>query len=189
MSKQSLEQLIIGIQRRDNKTLAEIYKQYFPLVAHYVTRNGGTNSDAKDVFQEAIVIVYKLVQANELKIKSDFGPYLTGIAKRIWMNQLRRESIHERFVQQSDTELIEDHPSDAVIEGETELALIRKHILNLGEECQKVLLMSSEGITNEKIADTLGYKSEKIVRTKKYKCKDLLIKLIKSDPKFKLPDL
>jgi RNA polymerase sigma factor (sigma-70 family) len=185
VSIRNLEQLIKGIQQRDHKTLSDIYKHYYPLVKGYIIRNGGTENDAKDIFQESLIVVFKLIQAGTLDINTDFGTYLSGIAKRIWLKQIRDGMIHERFVNQSNPETTEDHPSDVELEGELELSLIRKHILKLGEECRKVLMMSAEGISNEEIAVKLGYKSEKIVRSKKYKCKDALIQLIKSDPQFK----
>jgi RNA polymerase sigma factor (sigma-70 family) len=185
VSTQNLGQLIRGIQDRDHKTLSEIYRQYYPLVLGYIKRHGGNDSDAKDAFQESLIVIFKLIQSNELDIKTDFGTYINGIAKRIWLKKIRRDTIHERFVMQSHPETTEDHPSDVELEGEMELALIRKHILCLGEECRKVLIMSAEGISNEEIAEKLGYKSEKIVRSKKYKCKEALIQLIKSDPEFK----
>lgn len=188
MSIQSLEQLIKGVQQRDHKTLTEIYKQFYPLVLGFVIKHGGEESDSKDVFQESLIIIFKLIQAEQLEIKTDFGTFILGIAKRIWLKKIRRDLIHERFVNLSDPEIMEDHPSEVELEGEMEMGLIRKHVLNLGEECRKVLMMSAEGITNEKIALQLGYKSEKIVRTKKYKCKEALIQLIKSDPQFKQQD-
>lgn len=151
----------------------------------YIKRHGGNENDAKDTFQESLMVIFKLIQSEQLDIKTDFGSFLNGIAKRIWLNKIRQDSIHSRFVTSSNPETFEDHPSDVELEGEMELNLIRKHIVKLGEECRKVLMMSAEGISNEEIAEKMGYKSEKIVRTKKYKCKEALIQLIKSDPQFK----
>jgi RNA polymerase sigma factor (sigma-70 family) len=186
VSTQDLSQLIRGIQQRDHNTLSDVYRKYYPLVFGYIKKHGGLETDAKDVFQESIIVIYNLIQADQFEIKTDFGSFLIGVAKRIWLKKIRRDTIHERFVAYSvPTETTEDHPSDVELEGEMELALIRKHILNLGEECQKVLMMSAEGLSNEEIAEQLGYKSEKIVRTKKYKCKEALIQMIKSDPEFK----
>ena len=46
--------------------------------------------------------------------------------------------------------------------------------------------MVTEGVPYEKIADEMGYKSEKIVRNRKYKCKEALIEMIKADPDYRL---
>lgn len=184
MNNNKLGQLISGIQRRDHKVLSEIYRQYYPLVLGYIIRHGGGDSEAKDVFQESIMIVYNLVREQKLEIKTDFGSYLMGVAKRIWLRHLRNKSTHQKYLDTNEFESSEEHPSDKEIENEMEMSLIRKHIVRLGKECQQVLRLVAEGKTNDEIAKIMNYKSEKTVRTKKYKCKEALIKFIKSDPEY-----
>lgn len=184
VSNFDLEQLIRGLKQRDHKILTEIYKQYFPMVLGYIVAHGGGDSDAKDIFQDSILVIYKLLDENKLEVKTDFGTFIIGIAKKMWLNQIRKEGIHQRYVEQADCDELEDHPFEKEIEGETELNLIRKYIIKLGEDCRKVLMWSAEGKTNDEIAKKLSYKSEKIVRTKKYRCKEYLIKLIKGDPEY-----
>lgn len=181
----NLENLITGLRKRDHKILSEIYKQYYPLVLGYILNNGGDDSDAKDVFQETIIVLYKLSDREDFIIKQSIGAYLIGISKRIWLKQLRSKSIHEKYLNQADKDEFELHPSDKELEAEHELNLIRKHIVKLGKDCKDVLLWSADGVKNEEIASRLGYKSEKTVRTKKYKCKEALIGMIKQDPGFK----
>jgi RNA polymerase sigma factor (sigma-70 family) len=180
----TLNKLLKGLKVRDHKTLNTIYKEYYPRVLGYVVGRGGNDDDAKDIFQESIIIIYKHLNNGQFEIEQEFGSYLVGIAKKLWLKHLRTNDIHERFVQQSNIEEIEDHPSEVELENEVELQLIRKHILNLGEDCRKVLMWSAEGFTNEEIAVKMNYKSEKTVRSKKYKCKSTLLEMIKKDPKF-----
>lgn len=185
MSNQDKTKLLEGLRQRNHRVLSEIYAQYYPVVLTYVTRNSGSESDAKDTFQESVIVIYKLAEDKSFTIKEEFGAFLMGVAKRIWHKQLRRHDIHERYVSQTEDTGIEEHPSEVELEDELERALLRKHIVNLGEDCRNVLMWSAEGMKNEEIAKKLGYKSEKVIRTKKYKCKEHLIKLIKQDPKFK----
>lgn len=185
MNKIKLGHLIEGIRKRDHKILTDIYKQYYPLVVGYIIRHGGDDSVAKDIFQEAIIIIFKYSQEDKFEIHEDFGSYLIGIAKRIWLKHLRRLSTHERYLDQAEFSESELHPSDKELEHETELALLRKHIVKLGKECQKVLMLVAEGLKNQDIAEKMEYKSEKTVRTKKYKCKETLIKYIKEDPSYR----
>ncbi len=179
------EQLLRGIKNRDSQTLKAVYKEFYPKVARFIAGKGGSAEDAKDIFQESLMVVYKLSLSDQLTIETDFGNYLIGIAKRIYFKQIRQKEIHHRYVDGSEKTFSEDHPSDVEIENEIEQHLIRNYLLKLGEICQKILLWSSSGIDNEEIAAKLGYKSEKIVRTKKHKCKSSLIAMIKEDPFFK----
>ncbi len=184
MRKNKLSQTIEGIQRRDHKVLSDVYREYYPKVLGYIIKQGGDESVAKDIFQETIMVIFKYAQEDKLDNLEDFGSYVIGIAKRIWLKHIRRINTHERFLDQVDMESSEDHPSDQDLEYEMEMSLIRKHIVRLGKECQNVLRMVAEGLKNNDIACKMGYKSEKTVRTKKYKCKETLIKFIKSDPDY-----
>jgi RNA polymerase sigma factor (sigma-70 family) len=184
VKKYTLGQIIEGIQRRDNDVLTLIYKEVFPKVRHYVVKHGGSKDDAKDVFQESIIIVFKQIENKSLEIKDTFEGYLYGIARLVWLKVLRNKEIHDRNISQLEEPGPPDYSSDQLIEDELEMRLFRKHFMSLGEECRKVLQMVTEGKSYEEIAKTMGYKSEKIVRNQKYKCKETLIQLIKSDPEY-----
>lgn len=173
-----------GIKHRDQDVLKAVYKDYYPKVLGYILKCGGSKDDAKDIFQEVILAIYKLVDADKLVITQDFGSYIIGIAKRLYGKQINKEQIHSRYVSQEDPEYLEDHPSDVQLENERELHLIRKHIVKLGDECREVLMLSAQGVSNTKIAIKMGYKNEKTVRTKKNKCKNYLIEMIKKDPNY-----
>ncbi len=185
VNKIELGQLLEGLKHRDHVTLKYIYKNHFPMVLGYILRHGGNEEDAKDIFQETIIVLYKMLQGDKLCIEEDFGSYLVGVSKRLWLKQIRSNNIHQRFVDQLDQEVVENHPSDQEIENEYELGIIRKYVLKLGDDCQKVLMWGAEGFSSQEIADKLSYKSEKTVRMKKYRCKEYLIRLIKGDPHFK----
>lgn len=182
VDNKNLRKTLEGLKVRDPKVLRIIYKDHYPNVLGYIIQNGGSEDDAKDIFQETIMVVYKLLDAGDLDIQQDFGSYLIGIAKRLHLKQLRGRRIHARFVQQEKPDFLEEHPSDIELENERELNLIRNNIFKLGDECKKILMWAAQGMSNEEIASKMGYKSEKTVRTKKYKCKSILIEMIKNDP-------
>jgi RNA polymerase sigma factor (sigma-70 family) len=185
VKKLTLGQIVEGIRKRDNKVLTLIYKELFPVVRYYVMSNGGTQEDSKDVFQESIIIVFKQISQNSFEIKTGFEAYLYGVSRLVWLKILRNRATHERNLMQIEEPENSYLPTEAMVEDELEMRLFRKHFMRLGEECQLVLRLISEGMPYEQIAIKLGYKSEKIIRNKKYKCKEYLIKMIKDDPEYK----
>ena len=69
MNKESqdlLEALLAG----DNKGIREIYRLYLPRAANLITRNGGNAEDAKDIFQEALVIIYEKASKPDFQLNS-----------------------------------------------------------------------------------------------------------------------
>ena len=185
MKKLSLGQIIEGIRNRDNQVLTTVYREIFPVVRYYVINNGGNQEDAKDVFQESIIIAYKQICQNNFTLKSGFDSYLYGISRLVWLKILRNRSIHQRNITKIEEPEFEYNNSDLIVEEELELRLFRKYFLKLGSECRKVLTLVAENMPYDQIAKEMGYKSEKIVRNKKYKCKEALIKMIRSDEEYK----
>jgi RNA polymerase sigma factor (sigma-70 family) len=186
VKKFTLGQIIEGIRKRDNKVLTLIYKELFPVVRYYVMSNGGNQDDAKDVFQESIIVIFKQISLNSFEIKTGFEAYLYGVSRLIWLKILRNRATHDRSIMQIEEPENSYMPADNLIEEEIEMRLFRKHFSRLGSECQKMLRFISEGVPYEQIAVLMNYKNEKIVRNKKYKCKEMLIKMIQEDPQYKM---
>ncbi|MDX1409690.1 MAG: hypothetical protein R3330_16190, partial [Saprospiraceae bacterium] len=51
--------LVDGLLNADGAVIDEIYRRYFPGVLRHVTRNSGRAADAKDIFQECLLTVYR----------------------------------------------------------------------------------------------------------------------------------
>jgi RNA polymerase sigma factor (sigma-70 family) len=184
VKKLALGEIIEGIKKRDNKVLTFIYKELFPGISNYILNNGGNTDDAKDAFQEAIIIIFRQIEENKLDIKSNFENYLFGIAKLIWLKVLRSRDIHNKSIANLQEPEAMYHPEDELIEDDMELRFFRKHFLEMGIEGQKLLKLSASDLSNETIAQMLGYKNEQVVQNLKYKFKEKLIEKIKSDPEY-----
>lgn len=62
-----------------------------PSLKIYILKNGGTNEDANDVFQDALVVLYKKLQLPDFKLTASINTYLHAVAQNIWMQELRRQ--------------------------------------------------------------------------------------------------
>ena len=51
-------EVILGILNNSESVLKRLYGAYFPMVLQLIINNNGTTDDAKDVYQEAIIILY-----------------------------------------------------------------------------------------------------------------------------------
>ncbi len=181
----SLEQLLDGIKSRNNEVLTFIYREYYPLIESFIVHNQGTVDDAKDVFQEAIISLYKYVTEENFRIEKTFKTYIYSVCRFIWLKQLRNRRIHLKNIVEMDEPEVVNHPSEENMDEELEMSLYRKHFLQLEDECKKILQLSLEKMPYDEIAKQMGFKSEKYVRNRKFRCKEVLIKNIKTDPDFK----
>jgi RNA polymerase sigma factor (sigma-70 family) len=182
------EQILKGILRHDNVVLSFIYKQYFYKVNSFVRKNQGDEDDVNDVFQEAIIIIYRKLKENELLFENrSFEVYLFSVCRFLWLKQLSRRKLEKEKI--SDSLPFQDDVYDdnlvAVVEKNERFLLYQKHFKNISTDCQKILQLFFDKVPIKQIAHIMGFKSDKYVKTRKFKCKELLIERIKQDTEFK----
>lgn len=185
MTKFNVEEILEGIRQNDVKVLQFVYKTFYPYVKYFITNNSGNEDDAQDIFQEAIVIIFRKLKDEQLKISCAFKTYLYSVCRLLWLKQLeKRKAKNELSI---DNEHYIDLPDDTQIVSEQSerYRLYQDYFAKLSEDCRKVLEMSLQKIPLKKIAEIMGYKSDKYAKKRKYQCKERLIQKIKSDPKFK----
>src|SRR5687767_8943798 len=68
-----------------------LYEKAFPAVAAFVSNRNGTIQDAKDIFQDALVIFYEKTVADKMIITGSDESYLLGIAKHLWLRKFSRD--------------------------------------------------------------------------------------------------
>lgn len=188
MKEYNDEQILKGILRHDNLILQYIYKEYYYKISYFIKKNQGSEDDANDVFQEAIIVIYRKLKENDLIfVKSSFHGYLFSVCRFLWLKQLEkrrieREKINDTLPFQDD--LYDDNLVELVDKNE-KYSLYQKHFKTLGSDCQKLLQLFFDKVPLREIAQIMGYKSEKYAKTRKYKCKELLVSRIKQDTEYK----
>lgn len=182
------EQILKGILRHDNVVLAYIYKQFFYKVNAFVRKNQGDEDDVNDVFQEAIIIIYRKLKENDLLFENrSFEVYLFSVCRFLWLKQLEKRRIEKEKI--NDTMPFQDEIYDddlvAIVEKNERFLLYQKHFKNISSDCQKILQLFFDKVPIKQIAHIMGFKSEKYVKTRKFKCKELLVERIKQDVEYK----
>lgn len=130
-------EILEGIKNNDADIIQGIYQDQYPKVEKYVLSNNGTHHEAKDIFQEAFVAVWKNIKNDRFKPENGtaLNGYLYQIAKNKWLDYLRSpkhkmtmplENFHEK------EEIVND-------EKEIQLKKIEDSFKNLGESCKELL--------------------------------------------------
>jgi RNA polymerase sigma factor (sigma-70 family) len=182
------EQIQKGILRNDSLVLQFIYKQFFYKVNNFVRNNSGNDDDASDIFQEAIIVIYRKLKEDSKALENrQFQLYLFSVCRFLWLKQLEKRKIENERVNDS-IPYQEDSYDDSFIETVNKnerYSLYQKHFRNLGTDCQKIMQLFFDKVPLKQIAQVMGYKSEKYAKKRKYKCKELLIERIKQDSQYK----
>lgn len=173
---------------KDNRTeiLSNLYLETYPLILRFVKSNSGTENDAKDILQEAFLIVLTKVRNDNFKLSCSFNTYMYSICRNLWLKHLRNSrSFNVKIV---DIAQIEDYSYHVDFEQEfilnEQYFTYRTHFHSLSQMCKDVLSLFLQKKTFVEIAEELGLINDEYARKKKYRCKEALIKRIKNDPNF-----
>ena len=172
---------IEGLRLSDNAVIRSVYKKFYPAIMRMVLNNNGTEQEAKDVFQESILVLYHHVQKQNFILSCALQTYLYSVAKRLWLKQIHKKSstlkLDERFYEGDD--FAEAENETAVYE-EREQNLDRMHesIASLGEPCKTLLTdFYIQRLGMDELAEKFGYTNADNAKNQKYKCLQRLKKI------------
>lgn len=161
--------LINSIRQRQYKQPMSSLYQYYPVVEKFVLSNSGSRAEAKDLFQEALVVCCRKVSDPSFELTSSLNTYLFGICKYLWKDELRKKN---KSIQSDENEWedLEDEASDWV-EQEQKFKLAESAIAQLGQRCKDVLeAFYIKAWSMVQIAKKMSFSSAKIAKNQKYKC-------------------
>lgn len=188
MASYSNEELLRGILRNNSTILRHIYKSYYHKINAFVTRNNGDESEANDIFQEAIIVIYRKLKANNLTLDNcTFETYIYSVSRLLWLKYLdkRKNNIVKVEEIHHYSETVYDDDIKEIILKNERYKLFQEHFQKLGKDCQKILQLFFDKIPIKQIADIMGYTSESYAKKRKHQCKEYLVRSIKQDTEYK----
>lgn len=84
--------LIVNTETERKQHFETLYRSVFPKVAAFISSRNGSLADAKDVFQDALVLYYEQLAAQATTIRSA-DAYILGIAKHLWFRKFEKQQI------------------------------------------------------------------------------------------------
>ena len=170
MSEQELFERIKG---GDEKVLEFLYKKYYRMMTKLVITNSGTEEEAKDVFQDALVVFWQKARSGTLVMTAKMSTYIYSVCQNLWRKELDRKKRLSN--EEKDVSVSMD------METPEKEKIIAECLNQLGDTCRKVLTYYYfDEMSMQEIADRLGFANTDTAKTKKYKCKQKLDELIKA---------
>lgn len=167
------KELFERIRSGDEKALEFLYKKYYRMMTKMVITNSGTEEEARDIYQDALIVFWQKATSGNLVMTSKISTYIYSICQNLWRKELDRKKRLSN--ETNDTPVLMDTDSK-----ERE-QIIARCINQLGETCKKVLMYYYfEEMSMQDIAERLGFANTDTAKTKKYKCKKKLDELIKA---------
>ena len=168
------------IRKGDEEALVRLYQTNERQVSAFIRRNNGTAEDAKDMMQEALVILWERVRAGRYEHTARISTFIFATVKNMWLRRLARG--RREITSDMGNDLNPSNGAsvlDEIIEAE-KAAQIASALNRLGDPCRKLLFLYYwEELAMEEIATQMGFANADTVKSKKYQCKKALEKLLK----------
>lgn len=176
--------ILTGLVQNDNEVINYLYKEYFPMVTRIVTQNRGDQTDASDVFQDALMVLIKSVKRNGFGLSCTVKTFLYSICRNMWLQTLERNHRIVDMVDLDDFCILEDSAEyeDYLF---MQKWIVQKHFLRMSEKCQQILLLYFDKVPMGEIARTMGYKSTKYASKRRHECSESLVRRVMNDPNYK----
>jgi len=174
---------IKGLLAHDSKVLEAIYANFSGRIQYHIQQKGGTRDDAKDIFHDALMVIYQKAQSPDFQLTSQFYTYLYSICHFMWDRKSKKKANNTVTISEDDRFILgENVISD--IEQREKQRVFRENLAKLGDVCRQTLRLFFEKKSMTEIAILMKFDNEHVARTRKYRCGKKLEELIKSDSRY-----
>ncbi|HCY89206.1 MAG TPA: sigma-70 family RNA polymerase sigma factor [Chitinophagaceae bacterium] len=176
------DDLLKALQMSDiNKPVRYIYDQWFKEINALLIMKGASPDDAADIFQEAVIVLVDKVKSGEYRGDSSLKTFLAGIAKNLWMFELRTRQRREKREQAYQS--MEDVQTETRHFEKDTFGLLNDIMSQIGETCQKILTgFYYQKKSMRELLQEFDYENEQVLRNKKAKCMKSLRDQIEKNP-------
>jgi RNA polymerase sigma factor (sigma-70 family) len=175
--------IITGLCNNDARVIRDVYKNYSPKIYNWIKQNNGTQVEAEDIFQEALMDIFTKAKSGNFTLTCPFDAFLFVIVRNKWLSQLK---FNKKMVVTKDAEFLSNtsnndmKDAEAVILNEKQHQLLVEKLNELQDGCKTLLELSWQGLSMEEVARklnvTYGY-----ARKKKSLCMAKLIDSLKAN--------
>jgi RNA polymerase sigma factor (sigma-70 family) len=165
------QQLLEGLALNDRKAIETIYKQHYNMVQALVLNNSGYPDDARDIFQEAMIVLYEKTRSGSFELNCQLKTYLYSVCRRLWLKRLGQlQRSFSEVEQLQDTVPVEDEV-ERHDQRNRNFQVMEESLNSLGEPCRSLLkAYYLEMKTMVEIACDFGYTNADNAKNQKYKC-------------------
>ncbi|MCC9138051.1 RNA polymerase sigma factor [Pontibacter silvestris] len=167
-----------GIRNNDERALAYLYKLHYPMISHFILNNSGTDDEAKDIYQEGVIVFYEKIKDNTLELSCQIKTYLYSVCRRLWLKRLAEKGRYANKIDDSEPYLPLEDDVSRHEEQEKQFGVMASALEEIGEPCRTLLEDYYIRLQNmQDIVEKFGYTNTDTAKNQKYKCLQRLKKI------------
>lgn len=177
-NNQKEQELLKGLSQNDKGAIESIYKDNYGVIQHLVINNNGSEDDAKDIFQEALIVLYEKSKSGVFELNCQIKTYMYSVSKRLWLKRLQKRNRYELMENGLEETIYVDEDLGLHETRNEQFGMMEQAMANIGEPCKSLLESYYINKQNmQDIAESFGYTNADNAKNQKYKCLMRLKKL------------
>lgn len=171
-------EVVLGILNNSEDALNKLYTGYFPMVLQFILNNNGDEDDAKDVYQEGIIVLYNKIKGGNFELSSKLKTYIYSVCRRIWLKKLAQQSRKTSNIADFEDVISTEDDVEQHEEKDLQFEKMQAALLHLGEPCKTIIQdFYIHNLSMQDICEKFGYTNTDNAKTQKYKCLQRLKKI------------
>jgi RNA polymerase sigma factor (sigma-70 family) len=171
-------QLLAGLAANDRQAVETIYRQHYSAIQTFILNNSGSVEDARDIFQEAIIVLYEKSKSDTFSLTCQLRTYVYSICRRLWLKRLQQLSRYSAPADHLEEVVPVEEDLEEHEKRNADFVLMEQAMSKIGEPCKSLLdAYYLQKKTMQDISAEFGYTNADNAKTQKYKCLVRLKKL------------
>jgi RNA polymerase sigma factor (sigma-70 family) len=171
-------EILKGLADNEKGAIEAIYREHYSLIQHLVVNNNGTEDDARDIFQEALMVLYEKSKTDSFELNCQIRTYLYSVCRRLWLKKLQQSRRFETPVENLEEVVPVEEDLESHEKLNNQYVIMRAAMGKIGEPCKSLLEAFYVHHKNMiEIAAFFGYTNADNAKNQKYKCLMRLKKL------------
>ena len=172
MKQENSEKILLqGLARNDKKAVETIYRENYSTIQSLVINNNGSADDAKDIFQEAMIVLYEKARSGTFELSCQIKTYIYSVSRRLWLKKLQQANRYSGDIGNAEAVVQVEEDIEGHTRRDAEFEMMEKAIVSLGEPCKSLLeAFYLQKKNMQEIAASFGYTNAENAKTQKYKC-------------------
>ncbi|MCD0488910.1 sigma-70 family RNA polymerase sigma factor [Pedobacter sp. MC2016-14] len=171
-------EVVLGILNNSEEALNKLYLGYYPMVLQFILNNSGDEDDAKDVYQESIIVLYNKIKSGNFELSSKLKTYIYSVSRRIWLKKLSQMGKKTGNLADFEDVVAVEVDLEVHEEKDRQFEKMQSALVHLGEPCKTIIQdFYINNLSMQDISEKFGYTNTDNAKTQKYKCLQRLKKL------------
>lgn len=172
------KELLDGLAKNDTSAIEVIYKENFSLIQQMIVQNNGSEDDARDIFQESLIVLYQKAISEDFELNCQLRTYIYSVSRRLWLKRLQTKRIYDTPIDNYEEQVAVEEDVETHEKQDQQYGVMKSALGKIGEPCKSLLEAFYVHNKNmQEISSYFGYTNADNAKNQKYKCLMRLKKL------------